>query len=142
MTKSQSADIMIMLKLVEAFRELDEQLPPQTIAVLLNVALRPGQTMQELVEATGLGLSSISRNLMALGEWHRAGKPGLDLVETIDDPHERRRKIAFLTPKGRTVVRELLAIMNNGEAAKFESPTAREYLTRTYTQEHVRTATE
>lgn len=39
-------------------------------------------------------------------------KPGLDLIEVLEDPMDRRGKIAFLTPKGRTLACVLLRILD------------------------------
>lgn len=64
---------------------------------------------------------------MALGERHRRDMPGLGLIETIDDPQEYRRKVAFLTRKGRTFVSELVSIQL-GEKVTLSAPTAVEFL--------------
>ncbi|KQO74525.1 hypothetical protein ASF20_04585 [Methylobacterium sp. Leaf88] len=53
--------------------------------------------------------------------------PGLGLIETIDDPQEYRRKVAFLTRKGRTFVSELVSIQL-GEKVTLSAPTAVEFL--------------
>jgi DNA-binding MarR family transcriptional regulator len=58
-------------------------------------------------------------------------RPGLNFVETVDDPVERRRKIAFLTKKGREFLSEYLTIMT-GKEVYVESPTAREFLSKAY----------
>lgn len=42
-----------------------------------------------------------SRTVAALSKWQRRGTRGLDLIEAIEEPRERRRKIMYLTPKGR-----------------------------------------
>jgi len=83
--------------------------------------------MKELETASGITLGSVSRNLMALGKWHRHQVPGLELVETIDDPREYRRKVAFLTNKGRQFVSDLVSIQT-GMRASVSSPTAKEFL--------------
>ena len=85
-------------------RKLGDLMTPQALQVVLAVYEQHGITMQGIEKRTRLALGSVSRNLMSLGEWHRLGKPGLGLVETVDDPTERRRKIAFLTKKGREFV--------------------------------------
>ena len=125
---SYTDEIIKLFRLFGLSRSLSEYMTPQMMQVLLHVAHRPGCTMQELTEATGLALSSVSRNLTALGEWHRLGKEGLGLVETIDDPVERRRKIVFLTPKGRAFCADLISVLRPGEIVALKSPTAKEHL--------------
>jgi DNA-binding MarR family transcriptional regulator len=112
-------------------RKQGELLTHQALQILLNVMIQPGITMQGLERPTGLNLSSVSRNLQALGEWHRLGRPGLNFVECVDDPAERRRKIAFLTKKGREFLSEYLSTLF-GEDRYVESPTAREFLSKAY----------
>ena len=58
--------------------------------------------------ATDVALSSISRNLDALGEVHRSRKPGLGLIAKDWDPREPGRMVAWVTPRGKQVVSRLL----------------------------------
>lgn len=116
-----------IIKAIASLREEDEQMPAQMAQCLLCVALRPGLTMQELGDMVGISQSSCSRNIAALGEWHRFGKPGLNLVEAVEDPRERRRKVAFLTPKGRQRIGKVLGAVT-GEVINFEAPTAKSAL--------------
>lgn len=99
---------------------------PQALQITLEIAQHPGITMKELMDASGIALGSVSRNLMALGEWHRSDMPGLGLVEAVDDPREYRRKAAFLTKKGRKFVSDLVSIQT-GERVTVAAPSAREW---------------
>jgi len=118
---------------VQLWREASEYSTPQQVQILYEVALKPGITMQELMQNTGLALSSISRNLAALGEWQSAGKPGMNFLETIEDPEERRRKIVFLTPKGRTFVQRQLQLFCPDETVELvNTPTAKEWLNKVH----------
>lgn len=96
---------------IEEMRKLDPELPLQTVAVFVAVALKPGITMKDLGPLVGLSQASISRNVAALAKTHRLDKPGLDLLIAREDPVERRRKIVELTPKGRGVLSALLAAL-------------------------------
>lgn len=116
------------LKGVQTMRGVEQQMPAQMIATFLTVAIQPGITMSELAQRLGLAQSSCSRNVAALGEWHRFGKAGYNLVEAIEDPRERRRKIMFLTIKGRNIAAQLLSATTGKDVGDFESPTAKEYL--------------
>ncbi|WP_210186990.1 MarR family winged helix-turn-helix transcriptional regulator [Methylobacterium gossipiicola] len=99
---------------------------PQALQITLEVAQHPGITMKELMDASGIALGSVSRNLMALGEWHRSDMPGLGLIEAVDDPREYRRKAAFLTKKGCKFVSDLVSIQT-GERVSVLAPSAREW---------------
>ena len=89
---------------VTVIREVAPDIGIQAVHMLLEVARKPGITVSELIRKTGLSQSSCSRNLALLSAQHRLGKPGLDLVYTQEDPSERRRKLARLTPKGEELV--------------------------------------
>jgi DNA-binding MarR family transcriptional regulator len=119
-----------LMRAVEIVRAGDEYFSALQVQTLLAVAIQPGITMAELGQTVGMSQSSASRNVAALSKWHRLGKPGADLIEAIEDPRERRRKIMYLTLKGRTVVRKVVEAMTGEPALDFESPTAKEAWTR------------
>jgi DNA-binding MarR family transcriptional regulator len=100
--------IVAINKLLSAIREIHPQIEAHQVQILLEIAQKPLSTMKELADATDVALSSISRNLDALGDVHRNRKPGLGLVAKDRDPREPRRMIAWLTPKGKEVVSRLL----------------------------------
>lgn len=118
------------MKLVRK-QEQAELLTPQAIQITLIVALEPGITTQTLETRTGLSLASISRNLAALGKWHRLGRPGLDYVERVEDPQERRRTLMFLTKKGEEFVNDLV-FAQTGERGYIETTSAKDYLNRAH----------
>lgn len=121
-------EIAALIKVLETLREVDSELPIQMAQTLLVVAQRPGITIQDISKDTGLSQASASRNVQALGKWHRLGKPGFNLVEGVEDPHDTRRKIVFLTKEGRELVGKLLGAAAHRGPAAFESPTAQDHL--------------
>ncbi len=122
-----SKEIHGLMKAIDAIRGDEIDMPTQQVQAFLAVALRPGLTMADLADTVGMSQSSCSRNIAALSKWHRLGDPGLDLVEAIEDPHERRRKIMFLTPKGRRRVMHVLEVLTGG-VVDYDSPSAEEGL--------------
>lgn len=119
-----------MYSLVNLFgvaRSWDPDMPFQQVQLLLLVAMFPGITQSELAERLDLSQSSISRNVNALGKIHRLKKEGLDFIEAIPDPKDRRRQIVFLTGKGRTAAEELCKIIWPGFSLP-HSPTAIEHM--------------
>ena len=118
-------EINSLMKAIDVIRTSSDDMPAQQIQTFLCVALRPGITMEDLGQDVGISQASVSRNIASLGKWHRLGKPGADYVEAIEDPRERRRKIIYLTHKGRKVMEKALEALK-GEPVTFESPTAKE----------------
>jgi DNA-binding MarR family transcriptional regulator len=83
------------------FREVDKDMPITTVMVFAAVAAYPDKSAAFYADITGLGQSSISRNLQALGAQHRTGKPGYKLIEVYPDPEETRRYLARPSTQGR-----------------------------------------
>lgn len=98
------------VRFIEEFRKLDAEMPLQAIAAFLTIAQDEGVTMREIGEKVGISQASCSRNVAALSEHHRPNKRGHDLVIAKKDPLEKRRKIIFLTPKGRLLAKAISAI--------------------------------
>jgi DNA-binding MarR family transcriptional regulator len=114
-----------MLSLIKAFRDVDPEFPIQQAETLLWIALRPGVSVQELCNLTGMAQSSVSRNVAALGHIHRKGEPGYDMIDAQKDPQNPRRLIMFLTQKGRAFVAQTMAKIDN--EVSFEAPTYRDW---------------
>lgn len=99
----------VLFRANEVVRTLDPEMPTQMVQTFLAVAIQPGLTMAELGDQVGLSQSSVSRNVAALGKFHRYGKAGHDVVSAEEDPVERRRKIVKLTPKGKRLADQIIA---------------------------------
>lgn len=104
-------DLDPIVRVLGAFRVLDPDLPIQYALSFLTIAQNEGMSIRDLSERLGIAQSSASRNVAALSKWHSFGKAGHDLVQAEEDPRERRRKIITLTDKGRTLARDLSALL-------------------------------
>lgn len=103
-----------LVRVLEAFRVLDPDLPIQYALSFLTVARNEGMSIRDLSERLGIAQSSSSRNVAALSKWHSFGKAGLDLVQAVEDPRERRRKILTLTPAGQALADRLAELLHDG----------------------------
>jgi DNA-binding MarR family transcriptional regulator len=118
-----------LIRIVTVLRdEIDSEIPIQMAHAFLCVAHRPGMTLQDLGKELGVSQSSTSRNAQTLGAWHRTGKPGYGVIETVDDPRDTRRKIMFLTPKGRDVIGKVIGALQGTPKVNFPAPEAGAYL--------------
>jgi DNA-binding MarR family transcriptional regulator len=101
-----------LLKIIEEMRKFDTQIEAQAVAVFFFVAIhggRDGVAMQTISEELDIAQSSVSRNVYKLGDINRHKKIGIGLLETFEDPMERRRKLVRLTSKGKRVHSTLLS---------------------------------
>lgn len=89
-----------LISIIERFRILDSEMQAQQMLIFLTVVAKPGLSLREIEQQTGLSLSSVSRNVSALGEFHRKGQPGHNLLVAYEDIHDRRFKKVKPTQKG------------------------------------------
>lgn len=99
---------------IERFRSFNDAIPARlmhTFIVVANWPQEEGPTMGELATATGLERPVVSRHVGALLKHYKLGKPGLDLVDKLDDPVDPRRTRVVLTQKGKTLRHQLIQTM-------------------------------
>lgn len=92
----------------DLIRELDREMPGQVVSVFLYIASHDGCNKQALEQELGLTTASSSRNtdLLSSGRKGRATS-GLGLIRKDVDPSKGRRKVLWLTDKGK----ELASLM-------------------------------
>lgn len=96
-----------LLAALSCVRELDPDVPATQVTCFLWVALNEGRTQVDLRQSLGLPSSTSSRSLAALSKVHRLGKPGLDLIEWVENPEDRRAKLLYLSPKGKALAEKI-----------------------------------
>ena len=94
-------------KCLEELRKIEPEMPIQRASTFIYVAAHEGSTIRQVSEAVGVVLSTTNRNLRALGNKHRNGSAGFDLVFTEKDPIDCRRLVVKLTNKGIRVRKSL-----------------------------------
>ncbi|MBB4576610.1 helix-turn-helix domain-containing protein [Rhizobium lentis] len=97
---------------IEKFRELFPDIPMQTISVFLIIAMKPGISQRELLKLMGTSQSGVSRNVMALADVNRHGKPGLGLIVQLRDPFDARQISLGLSPTGKLIVDRVIASLS------------------------------
>lgn len=103
-----------LVRVTEALRMIDPEMPMQIALILLLIARsgEDGINMKDLALFTGLGKSSVSRNVAWLvqGKDPKA-KSGPGLVEYFEDPDDRRNKVCRLTAAGERFVSTLVGLI-------------------------------
>jgi DNA-binding MarR family transcriptional regulator len=98
-----------LVHILDYFQNHAPQIPASMIEAFFLVAMNEGCSLKEVVELSGKPQSTISRHLLDLGEFNRNKEPGLGLVAWRISPEELRRKEYYLTPKGKGILRRVLA---------------------------------
>jgi len=101
-----------LLDLFAVLRGVDKEFPVQYAMCLVEIARDEGMSLTELSQRTNLALSTVSRIVGALSAFRQSGQP-YELVEVKVSTKERRRKELYLTPKGASVVDDLLTVMED-----------------------------
>ncbi|MDX0455468.1 hypothetical protein GOC72_18610 [Sinorhizobium medicae] len=109
------------ISFIEEFRKLNPKMQAGQISLFLHIVGTPDLTIKELVQRTGLGEGGpITRKIDELTqEYYRPvgdemkAVPGLDLVETYEDPRDRRFKRVRPTQKGQRVFNTLIQLLGS-----------------------------
>jgi DNA-binding MarR family transcriptional regulator len=106
-------DLNEALRLFSGIRQIDPEMPLQQAHCFLLIAeADEGLSLSDLAKKAGIGLATASRYVGALGKINRHREAGLQIIESFEDPMERRKKIIRLTSKGKLALKQALGEMN------------------------------
>lgn len=107
--------------IMELLRSTGErEFPMQLASCFFYIASHDGCRQEDLIQATQLSPSSVSRNVSWLGAHHRLEhRSGLRLVRRERDPDHYKRWRLYLTPKGRQFV-NLIECHVDGQLTSFK----------------------
>lgn len=104
---SKTTDVAKVNGFIKSLSDLtgDYTMPSQQQLLLLSLYVHGTLNQQGLEDLTGVKRSSNSRNISKLGNGEKAwADDGPKLVESFEDPMDRRTKLVRLTPKGLAIV--------------------------------------
>jgi DNA-binding MarR family transcriptional regulator len=99
------------LGLIHNFRQFSD-MPMSQAYCLLLIATYEGLSLKELANRADIGMASASRHVAMFSSQGLKGVKGMGLVEALEDPMERRKKIIKLTPKGKQTVAKIIGEKN------------------------------
>ncbi|TGR84554.1 MarR family transcriptional regulator [Mesorhizobium sp. M2D.F.Ca.ET.223.01.1.1] len=108
-----------LISFIDEFRKLNAEMQAQQISLFLHVVAQPELTIKEYAQRAGLGDGGpISRNIEALSDQRKVvvkGQPeivrGHGLIETYEDPLDRRFKRVKPTARGMRVYSTLVQLL-------------------------------
>lgn len=91
--------LYLVMELLRATGE--KEFPMQLASIFFYIASHDGCRQEDVIKATGISPSSVSRNVSWLGSHHRLEhRQGLKVVRRERDPEDLKRYRLYLTPKG------------------------------------------
>jgi DNA-binding MarR family transcriptional regulator len=108
-TDAQLRFIRLMLRALEPFFSIRTAMPARCVQAFLLVAEKEGLSVDDYARKADMSPTTMSRNLLDLGERDRKGDEGAGLVQGEDNIFDRRQKVYSLTPKGRALLAALTA---------------------------------
>ena len=109
------------INILRELQKIDPEFPLQYAICLSYISLNEGLSMTDLVQRTGLALSTISRIVGALSTQRQMGKP-YNLVEVRINENERRKKELYLTAQGRKVMANIATLLFQNEVIVSPAP--------------------
>lgn len=101
------------IRRIRAITQTDPDMTLQQLHCLLVISTEPeGTSLTNIANRVGITLATASRYVSALGKMDRHHREGLKLVESFEDPMERRKKIIRLTPKGKAFINRVYGELN------------------------------
>ena len=91
----------------ELLRQLDREVPGQLLSSFFYIASHNPCHKLAMEQDLNFSSASSSRCCDWLSDLHRDGKPGLGLIIKYDDPHNRRRVMCKLSPKGEAMIQAI-----------------------------------
>lgn len=99
-------------RIANLFRTDDQYAGLATLDVFLLIVESNGRIHNgDLLKRSGLTKSHLSLITSQLSPYGRGDKPGLGLIDLIDDVSDRRYKIVILTTKGNALASEIEGII-------------------------------
>lgn len=90
---------------IRTITSVDPDMTLQQLHCLLVIAASPeGTYLTDIANKVGITLATASRYISGLGKIDRHHREGLKLIESFEDPKERRKKIIRLSGKGKAFI--------------------------------------
>jgi DNA-binding MarR family transcriptional regulator len=106
-TQSDKRTTQALLWALKPLTNLRGSIPLPYVTSFLMVAADEGKGVNAYARAMGIHRAAMSRYLRDIGDRARNGGPGLGLVTVESDPADPVRSQVFLTPKGRSIARQI-----------------------------------
>ena len=106
-----------LIRALEEFHKVDPDITLPSILTFLYVNERDGQSENQnyCQERLGMSMATVSRAVSHWAEYKRPRVEGLNMIESIPDPEDRRYKIVTLKRSGLEFIQTIIGAMNGSK---------------------------
>ena len=99
---SNAHDIRTAIRVLEAFKRVDPEISLPAMLTFLYIVEADGQSgnQHSIDNRLDMSTATVSRSVSHWSEYKRPRVPGLNLVESIPDPEDRRYRSITLNRRG------------------------------------------
>lgn len=117
---ASTPEIRTAIRVLEAFRDVDPDITLPSILAFLYYAETDGQAGNQFAMEQRLDMSTAtaSRATSHWLKWKRPKVSGLDMLESIPDPEDRRYRLITLNQSGTKFVEKIKEAVNHGSKAR------------------------
>lgn len=111
---SSTSETRTLIRALEVFHDLDPDITLPSILTLLYINERDGQSENQnyCQERLGMSMATVSRAVSHWAEFKRPRVEGLNMIESIPDPEDRRYKMVTLKRSGIDFINKVKGAMN------------------------------
>jgi DNA-binding MarR family transcriptional regulator len=121
--QAEKKALQSLLWALKPLSNLRGSIPLPFATVFLMIALDEGHGVNSYARAMGIHRSAMSRYLRDIGARARNGGPGLGLVTVKPHGGDQRRYEVLLTPKGRSIIKQIVRHIRRSQTMQAGSPT-------------------
>lgn len=112
-----SKEIRTAIRVLEAFKEVDPDITLPSMLAFLYYVERDGQAgnQYEMEQRLDMSGATASRATAHWLKYKRPKYPGLDMVESIPDPEDRRYRMISLNRKGVEFAKKIEEAVKHGQ---------------------------
>ena len=113
---TSTTETRTLIRALEVFHDLDPDITLPSILTLLYVNERDGQSENQYYcqERLGMSMATVSRAVSHWAEFRRPRVEGLNMIESIPDPEDRRYKRVTLKRSGLEFIDKVIEAMQHG----------------------------
>lgn len=112
-----SPEIRTAIRLLEAFKAIDPDITLPSMLAFLYYIESDAQSGNQFAMEQRLDMSgaTASRSTSHWLKWKRPRQPGLDMLESMPDPEDRRYKVISLNRRGLAFAEKIKEVVRHGQ---------------------------